>query len=234
MSILRDDVRGRVALFVVLMLGGGMMLSSLHAHSLAPPLDYDLAPPGTYPLPVIKAATDGEVLDTSGTSHRLFEYMRGNVVLLSFIYTRCSDARGCPLATGVLYAIDDALRHDPALARHVRLLTLSFDPGHDTPEAMHRYADAVGAQQQSNIWHHLTTASPEALQPLLDGYGQYVVPILDAEGKVTATYSHLLRVFLIDRQQRVRNIYSVDFLHPQVLLNDIKTLLMEDTSARTK
>ena len=33
---------------------------------------------------------------------------------------------------------------------------------------------------------------------------------------------------LIDQQQRVRNIYSVDFLHPQVLLNDSKTLLMTD------
>lgn len=206
----------------------------LLAHSLTPPLGYDPPPPGTYQLPVIKAATDGEVVDTAGTSHRLFEYMHGYIVLLSFIYTRCSDTRGCPLATGVLYAIADALHHNPALARQVRLLTLSFDPAHDTPEAMRRYADAVDAGRKSAIWHRLTTTSPEALQPVLDGYGQYVVPIPDAEGKATGTYSHLLRVYLIDRQQRVRNIYSVDFLHPQVLLNDIKTLLMEDTSARAK
>jgi hypothetical protein len=33
---------------------------------------------------------------------------------------------------------------------------------------------------------------------------------------------------LIDQQQRIRDIYSVDFLHPQVLLNDSKTLLMTD------
>ena len=69
---------------------------------------------------------------------------------------------------------------------------------------------------------------PQILQPILDGYGQYVMPIPEGQGHSTRTYTHLLKVFLIDQQRRVRNIYSVDFLHPQVLLNDIKTLLLTD------
>jgi cytochrome c peroxidase len=186
--------------------------------------------PGTYTIPVVQPATDGEVLDSSGVRHRLFDYMDGKIVLLSFIYTRCSEARGCPLATGVLHAIAEALQQHTTLARHVRLLTLSFDPAHDTPEVMRRYAGAGKAQATAPLWHHLTTASPETLQPILDGYGQYVVPILEVQGRFTGTYTHLLKVFLIDRQQRVRNIYSVDFLHPQVLLNDIETLLLTDNS----
>ena len=40
--------------------------------------------------------------------------------------------------------------------------------------------------------------------------------------------SHVLKVFLIDRRGSVREIYSTSFLHTQVLLNDIKTLLLED------
>ena len=202
----------------------------LPAHQPFPPLQYEPPEPGTYALPVVKPATDGEVVDTAGTPHRLFDYMRGKVVLLSFIYTRCSDARGCPLATGAFYAINDALQHDATLARHVRLLTLSFDPAYDTPEVMRGYAAAGDGQDTANLWHRLTTASPQALQPLLDGYGQYVIPVPDTQGGYTGTYSHLLKVFLIDRQQRVRNIYSVDFLHPQMLLNDIKTLLIADDS----
>jgi cytochrome c peroxidase len=152
--------------------------------------------------------------------------MDGKIVLLSFIYTRCSEARGCPLATGVLYALANALTHDAILAPHVRLLTLSFDPAHDTPAVMRRYGNTAATNGSANLWYRLTTASPQTLQPILDGYGQYVAPDLEAPGNFTATYSHLLKVFLIDRQRRVRNIYSVDFLHPQVLLNDIKTLLM--------
>jgi hypothetical protein len=35
-------------------------------------------------------------------------------------------------------------------------------------------------------------------------------------------------VFLIDRAGDIREIYTSNFLHPQVLLNDIHTLLLED------
>lgn len=234
MSTAHTCTRYTVALWGILILVGWLMPSHPGAHTVSAPLGYTPPAPGTYTLPVIKPATDGEVLDTDGTSRRLFDYMDGKIVLLSFIYTRCSDARGCPLATGVLYAIEDTLRHDPALAQQVRLLTLSFDPEYDTPEVMRRYAGSGEAQRGSQIWHRLTTTSPQALQPLLDGYGQYVAPGLDASGRSTGTYTHLLKVFLIDPQQRVRNIYSVDFLHPQVVLNDIKTVLMAPGRAQKR
>ena len=202
----------------------------LKAHTVLAPLGYTLPAPGTYALPVVKPATDGEVLDISGIPHRLFDYMEGKIVVLSFIYTHCSDARGCPLATGVLYALDAVLQQHTTLGEQVHLLTLSFDPAHDTPEVMRRYARAADGAAPSPFWHRLTTATPEALQPILDGYGQYVMPIPEGQGYFTRTYTHLLKVFLIDQQRRVRNIYSVDFLHPQVLLNDIKTLLITDNN----
>ena len=215
-----------VAFWVILSMGGWLTPPSLLAHTLSAPLGYVPSVAGTYTLPVIKAAMDGDVLDTAGVPRRLFEYMDGKIVLLSFIYTRCSDARGCPLATGVFYALADAVKHDATLAPHVRLLTLSFDPAHDTPAVMRRYGNPATTDGSANLWYRLTTASRQALQPILEGYGQYVVPELAVSENVPGTYSHLLKVFLIDKQQRVRNIYSVDFLHPQVLLNDIKTLLM--------
>jgi cytochrome c peroxidase len=234
MSTVHACTRYAVALWAILILVGGLMPPTLGAHTVSRPLGYAPPRPGTYALPVIKPATDGEVLATDGTTQRLFDYMDGKIILLSFIYTRCSDARGCPLATGVFYAIKDALRHDPALAQQVRLLTLSFDPEHDTPEVMRRYAESGEAQPEAQLWYRLTTASPQALQPLLDGYGQYIAPVLDASGDSTGTYTHLLKVFLIDPQQRVRNIYSVDFLHPEVVLSDVKTLLMAPGQAQRR
>jgi hypothetical protein len=38
---------------------------------------------------------------------------------------------------------------------------------------------------------------------------------------------HTLRVFLIDRQGRIRNIYSSGTLDPRLILADIRTLILE-------
>jgi hypothetical protein len=42
----------------------------------------------------------------------------------------------------------------------------------------------------------------------------------------------MLKLFLIDRHGRVREIYSTDFLHPEAMLNDIKTLVLEEDGQR--
>ena len=225
-------IRGNLLRLAALVLSVLVMPAALMGHTWAPALEFSPPTPGTYTLPIVKPSTDGEVIDASGSARQLFDYMDGKIVLLSFIYTRCSDARGCPLATAVLHAVEEALHHDSALAQEVRLLSLSFDPAHDTPEVLQRYSSlhaGIGPpEHRAPLWHPLTPASPQTLQPILDGYGQYVLPILDAHSGFTGTYSHVLKVFLIDRQRQVRNIYSVDFLHPEVLINDIKTLLMTE------
>ena len=41
--------------------------------------------------------------------------------------------------------------------------------------------------------------------------------------------SHLLRVYLIDQNRWIRNIYSVSFLHADTLANDIRTLILESS-----
>jgi hypothetical protein len=40
---------------------------------------------------------------------------------------------------------------------------------------------------------------------------------------------HILRIFLIDREGRIRNIYSSATLDPRLVLADVKTLLLEET-----
>src|SRR5262245_55499230 len=55
-------------------------------------IEFEAPAPGTYRLPVIKPAADGTVLDARGAERRLHELMAGKVVVLSFVYTQCSDA----------------------------------------------------------------------------------------------------------------------------------------------
>jgi protein SCO1/2 len=66
------------------------------------------------------------------------------------------------------------------------------------------------------------------LQPILADLGQPVAIQLDAQGKPGRLYYHMLKLFLFDRQGRVREIYSSAFLQPDMIYNDIRTLLLEE------
>lgn len=196
--------------------------------------DYDPPAPGTYRLPPIRKATDGMVLDAEGKEHSLFELMGDRYVLLSFLYTGCYDPGGCPLAVHTLDIVRREVEKDPAASGKVLLLTLSFDPEHDTPDVMREFAEArgFGEPRKRRKWLFLTTSSKSRLRPILDGYGQYVVREYDRTGRHTGGYSHVLKVFLIDPDRNVRNIYSTGFLYPQLVVNDIKTLIGEEAGAR--
>ncbi len=206
----------------------GLLYSQLLFADLAPgysPLKFKAPEAGSYTLPVIGQAADGAVLTSANKNVQLHDLMGDKIVLLSFIYSTCSDVNGCPLATAVLHKIKNRLQKEPLVAEKLRLLTLSFNPEHDTPEAMAHYGE--GLQSKILDWQFLTTQSEQQLQPILDQYQQSIQKIYDAEGNFTGTFSHILRVYLIDTNKQFRNIYSVSFLHADTLINDVKTLLTE-------
>ena len=192
-------------------------------------VEYEPPVPGSYRLPPIQRATDGKVLDSRAGSRTLFDLMAGKSALLSFIYAKCSVPGGCPLALGALNEVRERILGDAGLSDKVVLITLSFDPENDTPEVMRKLAEAFdsGESRAAPPWHFLTTSSRRAIQPILEGYGQYVVREIASSGHYTGGYSHVLKVFLIDPKRRVRNIYSTSFLDPDLIIADIKTLLLE-------
>ena len=195
-----------------------------------PPAKADFEPPspGSYTLHPIMRAPSGSVVDLDGRSRRLAELTTGKITLLSFVYTRCTDAWGCPLAYRVFDAVGAAVGRAPALRARVRLVTLSFDPRHDTPEVMRQYA---GEQASRGVdWQFLTTRSERALVPLLAGFGQDVRMDGNGRAEETGPLTHLLKVFLIDPRGMVREIYSTAYLYPEVVLADIETLRLESAS----
>jgi cytochrome oxidase Cu insertion factor (SCO1/SenC/PrrC family) len=190
--------------------------------------DFDPPAPGSYRLPVIRAAGDGAVLDSAGHPLRLHEALRGRISVLSFIYTRCSDTNGCPAATAALHRVHAASLRDPALGASLGLVSLSFDPTHDTPAVMaQRAATARGGAP----WRELTTVSEAELAPILAAYDQVVARRAPGPGQPAQVVGHQLRAYLIDRQLRVRNIYGLEMLDPRLLLADVRTLLAEERAA---
>lgn len=193
--------------------------------------DYDAPAPGTYALPVIKAAADGALLDSKGQPVRLADLTRGRITVMSFIYTRCAAARACPMATGVLMQLHRESAKDADLAKQLRLVSISFDPVNDTPERMAAFSQLASSRPNAASWHFVTTRSQAELQPILDAYDQAVDKKQNPKDP-TGPLNHTLRVFLVDAAGKIRNIYSSGTLDPRLVLADIRTLMLEKPPGR--
>jgi protein SCO1 len=190
--------------------------------------DYDPPAPGSYKLPIIKPAADGALIDSNNKPVRLRELTRGRVTVMSFMYTRCAAARACPYATGVLRQLHSLSAGDDALAKQMRLVSMSFDPANDTPERMAEYSNLASQHPTAAPWHFVTAHSQTDLQPILEAYGQAVDKKKNPHDP-TGPLNHTLRVYLIDRGGNVRNIYSSGTLDLRLVLADVRTLLLEET-----
>ncbi len=197
------------------------------------PLTYQLPQPGSYNLPPLGTASNGQILNERNESADLHDLFRDRIVLLNFMFSQCSDINGCPLSSYVFYQLKTLMQNDPVLASNVRLISLSLDPERDTPDVMQLYGNNFRFAGSKGDWDFVTTDSQKILHPILEAYGQDMQILRDPDTGEMLDITHLLKVFLIDRDQRIRNIYSVSFLHTDLLLNDIRSLLMETTPDHT-
>ena len=197
--------------------------------------DYDYDPPvaGSYALPVIKMAPGGAIIDSDSNSLDLRQLTHGRITVLSFIYTRCAAPKACPYAAGVLSQLHALSANDKELATNMRLISLSFDPDYDTPQRLAEYSEAMRDDKSGCEWEFVTAKSHAALESILRSYGQAVDQRSNPNDPQGPLY-HILRVFLIDRAGRVRNIYSSATLDPRLVLADVKSLLLEEKKLSTR
>jgi len=202
-----------------LLLGAAVLAlgaSDEHAgHAGAPRFEAPAA--GSYELPPITRVAEHELLDETGKLAPVLAWKPGEASLVSFVYLSCPDS--CPTATATFAALDRLLAERPALARRVQLVTVSFDPARDTPERMAALQRALAPRGR---WRFVTAASREAIQPVLDDFGQDAAPL---SGDAAERIAHVLKVFLVDGEGRVRNVYSTGFLDVRLLLADLETVL---------
>ncbi|WP_350333660.1 SCO family protein [Coralliovum pocilloporae] len=120
----------------------------------------------------------------------------GEIVLVEFIYTTCPDI--CQLAAIDFSTLRDRLEEQ---GLPVRMLSVSFDPERDTPDALRHYGEAHGADGRR--W---TVARPETrdLQALLSTFEVTVIP--DEWGG----FQHNAAILLIDRTGRFAALYDID------------------------
>ena len=143
----------------------------------------------------------------------------------------CTDPNGCPLAWDAFEKVREEIIARAELRGRVRLVFMSLDPAHDTPAMLTGFARRFEASASIVPWHFLTTYSNLFLKPVMRDIGEEISIDREASSGGGVVINHLPKVFLIDKQGFVREIYSNQSLNPAMILGDIKTLLLEESKA---
>ena len=127
------------------------------AHGKQPPA----APASALHLPAPgEDVPDFSFTNQSGKRISLQQY-RGQVLLVTFIYTRCPFPDFCPRMSSNFAEIYKQLATNPALA-HAHLLSLSFDPEHDTPKVLRDYGFSIAHTRTPALFTRWEFAAPSA------------------------------------------------------------------------
>lgn len=94
---------------------------------------------------------DFELTNQNGKRISLHQF-QGSTLLLTFIYTRCPFPDYCPRVSHEFAAIDRQLRAAPARYGKTHLLSISFDPAHDTPKVLREYGFSCAGGRDSALF----------------------------------------------------------------------------------
>lgn len=191
------------------------LVSLLCASSAGAGALYEAPVAGSYELPAIAGVRPHALVDSNGATSSFPALAKGQVALVAFMYRGCHEAQGCPASLALLRQLDRKLEADPARAARVRLACVSFDPANDTPARMRELRELMTPKTD---WAFLAPGDATVLAALLADYGQDATPLENG------SYRHVLKVFLVDDQLRVRNVYSAGLLDPELVLADIDTV----------
>ncbi len=154
-------------------------------------------------------------LTTQDGEPRSLSSYRGEVVILTFIYTRCPLPNYCPLMDRKFAELAGLLQGVPSRASRVRLLSLSFDPEHDTPEVLKAHAARMGAKPP--LWS-FAVASHDELAKVAPALGLSYGP---ARGEVI----HSLSTAVIGPDGRLVRLELGSNWTPAALLAEVSRLL---------
>lgn len=149
--------------------------------------------------------------------------LRGKVWVADIIFTRCMGP--CPRMTEEMRKLQDALGKEEAL----RFITLTTDPGHDTPGVMRRYAEKFGADVSR--WQFLTGPKEEILENLAVG-SLKMSAVEKEEGQrqnAADLFIHTTMFVLVDKRGKIRGFYeSLEPGFQEKIQADIRSLLREE------
>lgn len=173
-------VRAMLAIVVIAVSIG--LAAWLSASPKIPETSVDAA--GRYKL----VAADGTLFDRAS--------LRGHPTVVYFGYTSCPDM--CPAMLSRLMKARASLGRPAA---DLRIVFITIDPEHDTPERLARFSSQFGGEIIA------LTGSPEVIHTIADNTGVFVKRTNKPDG--TASIEHTTSAFLYDRKD-----FFVDAIAP--------------------
>lgn len=140
---------------------------------------------------------------------------RGEVLALTFIYTRCPLPDFCIRMSNNFAKIERTLKKDPTLNGKWHLFSITFDPDFDKPQILKDYGKSYGANFSD--WDFLVS-DKKTLEKIADGFDLTYEP---DEGGLIA---HTLRTVLIDKEGNLVSILKGNDWTPDNVANRIRDL----------
>ena len=137
--------------------------------------------------------------------------LRGEPLVMNFIFTRCPDANMCPLSTTKMGRLQK-LSSEAGL--RVNFVSVSMDPEFDTPGVLRQYAEAYSIDGDN---FYFATGPKTAVRNLLRSYGVTAIEKVD-------TIMHSLATVLIDQDGGIVLRSEKSAWDPEAYLETLKSL----------
>lgn len=164
-------------------------------------------------LAVIRSAPDFKLIDANEKPITLQQF-RGKAILVGFFFTTCNGA--CPATTARLAKVQEELAKHAALKDRVQIVSISIDPLRDTPEKLRGYMRLYDVDNRN--WSFVSGPAADVSRTLA-AWDMWAKPA--ANGQL----DHPSRVYLVDPEGRIREIYNLDFLRVPWVIEDIQAIL---------
>jgi protein SCO1 len=154
------------------------------------------------------------LVDQDGRPFHLAD-LRGHAVAVTFVFTRCPMPDFCPLLMTKFAAAQALLLKEPALASGARLLTISFDPAHDTPEVLRAFGRPFQKTAPPFTQWRLASGKDAAIRELGGALGLDYV-------EESRSFTHNLRTAVLGRDGKLRRLFTGNDWTPDELVAELK------------
>lgn len=158
------------------------------------------------------------LVDQNGKRFTLQE-LRGNGILISFVYTYCNMSRMCPLTVSLNKQLREELSHQKGL--DLTQLFVTLDPAVDTPDVLKAFAEKRGLSSSDYM---LATGTKENIADFVSSFGAAGVP--GEEGVIM----HTPMTVLLDSKLKLVHRYLGNNWSPEDVIKDIVKIKGSETS----
>jgi len=178
------------------------------------------------PPPVLSKLPEFSLVGLDGKPFGSAE-LQGQVYVVNFFFTSCRSI--CPAMMKGVSRLQDGFAQRNIDG--IRLVSITVDPEHDTPEVLGEYAKGIGADPRR--WTLLTGDPAEVRRLAVDGFKTPLIAP-KPQGVEPIDIAHSGKLVLVDGAGRIRGYYGTDEMGLDEVYNRAQHVLREQREAARK